>query len=137
MTVIFKKRVEREVAEKGTDDRSMMPSWKRLSAITGTLGVVAGCLLVSGAGTASAGSNGQQINYYSHTAYGQCTTGYNQNDQYTQNCTYLESGPNLDYGYWWVGGVDITWYNDDGSTVNSTCNVPRSMNGDFYTCYQP
>lgn len=115
--------------------------WYRtgLAGATATLGVVAFSLLGTGAGTATAGTNGQQINYYSHDAYRQCTTGKNQDGTTVKNCTdfAVVSGSNRDEGYWWIGPVDITWYKVDGSTVQSTCNVPKSSNSDFFTCYEP
>jgi hypothetical protein len=49
----------------------------------------------TGTGTASAGTNGQQINYYSYDADAQCTAGTNQNNQITQICTSLRTGSNL------------------------------------------
>lgn len=108
---------------------------KSLVAVTATLGVVACGLL--GAGTAAAGTNGQQINYYSHQAVKQCTTGTNQSGAKVKNCTELrQGGPNLDRGYWWVGRVSIEWYRT-GSTVSSTCDVPKKQNEDFFNCYEP
>ncbi|MGH3836435.1 MAG: hypothetical protein ACRDSF_12145 [Pseudonocardiaceae bacterium] len=108
---------------------------KRLVLLTATLGIVTCGLL--GAGTASAGTNGQQINYYSHYSYAQCTVGTNQNGESIQNCTQLRIGSNPDQGYWWIGLVDITWYHSDRSHVSSTCGVPKSQDGDYFTCYEP
>lgn len=111
---------------------------KPLVAVTATLGAVACGLL--GAGTASAGTNGQQINYYSHHSYGQCTTGKNQEGKSISNCTSFAApaGSNKDEGYWWVGQVNITWYNiDHRSTAHSTCDVPKNYSGDFFNCYEP
>ncbi|MGH3874280.1 MAG: hypothetical protein ACRDSR_22735 [Pseudonocardiaceae bacterium] len=105
----------------------------RLIAFTATLGA----LLEAGAGTASAGTNGQQVNYYSHYSYAQCTTGTNQNGADIRNCTQLRIGSNPDQGYWWVGPVSITWYHPDHSHGTSTCDVPASQDSDFFTCYEP
>lgn len=111
----------------------------RLIAAAATLGVVACGQLVTGAGIAVAGTNGQQINYYNHDSYGQCTTGKNQEGKNKTNCTsFTVQGSNKDEGYWWVGPVKITWYkNGNRGTVQSTCNVPKNQNGDFFNCYEP
>jgi hypothetical protein len=109
---------------------------KRLLSVPAALGVVVCGLLGAGAGTAWASSNGQQINYYSHDAIGQCTKG-NQSGKNVQNCTQLRIGSNPDQGYWWVGPVAITWYRYDHSTITSTCDVPKGQNGDFFNCYEP
>lgn len=117
-----------------------MSNWyrNRLAPLTATLGVVAcGALGGVGAGTAAAGTNGQHISYHSRSAYAQCTTGRNQSGDNVQNCTQLSPGRNLDEGYWWVGRVGIIWDNLDGSRVSSTCNVPKSQEGDSYDCHQP
>jgi hypothetical protein len=82
-------------------------------------------------------TNGLQINYYSHDANEQCTTGKNQNSDTVRNCTQLRTGANPDQGYWWVGPVTITWYHTDHSYVASTCDVPKSQDGDSFTCYEP
>lgn len=121
-------------------EKPRMSNWyrNRLTSLTTTLGVVAcGVLGVVGAGTATAGTNGQHISYYSRSAYAQCTTGRNQNGDNVQNCTQLSPGHNLDEGYWWVGPVGIIWDNSDGSRVSSTCNVPKSQEGDSFTCHEP
>jgi len=113
--------------------------WKRLAPLTATLGAVVACgLLGTGTGTASAGTNGQHINYYSYYADAQCTTGKNEKDKTVQSCTSLRTGSNLNKNYWWVGPVTIIWrryYNH--STVSSTCTVPRSQNDDSVLCYEP
>lgn len=111
--------------------------WKRLRAVTATLGVVASVLLEAGVGTALAGSNGQQISYYSQYAHAQCTTGKNQSGENIKNCTQLQIGSNPSQGYWWVGPVGITWYRANNSTIQSTCRVPLQQNGDFFDCYEP
>jgi hypothetical protein len=82
-------------------------------------------------------TNGLQINYYSHDANEQCTTGKNQNGDTVRNCTSLHSGSNPDQGYWWVGPVTITWYRSDHSYITSTCDVPKSQDGDSFICYEP
>lgn len=95
-------------------------------------------LLGAAVGTAEAGSDGQQINYYSHDATGQCTQGANQQGRTATTCTtFTTAGSNANQGYFWVGVVTITWKRPNGSTVSSTCNIPKSYNGDFYTCHEP
>ncbi|MBB6377761.1 hypothetical protein BKA01_005021 [Pseudonocardia eucalypti] len=95
-------------------------------------------LLAAGVGTAHAGGNGQQINYYSHDATGQCTSGRNQNGVAVRNCTTFDRiGGNPDQGYFWVGPVTITWMRKAGFTQHSTCVVPKQQPSDFFTCYQP
>jgi len=110
---------------------------KRLAPLATTLGIVACGLLEAGAGTAWAGNNGQQINYYSHYAYIQCSAGTNQNGGNVRNCTQLRIGSNPNQGYWWVGPVNITWHRPRGTEISSTCNVPKSQDADFFTCYEP
>jgi hypothetical protein len=139
MTASSKMWTGREFATKNREENSTMSNWyrKRVGAVTVTLGAVACGLLGGGAGTALAGSNGQQINYYSHVADGECTTGTNQSGNNITNCLGLRQGSNPDQGYWWVGPVSITWHRLDGSKVTSTCDVPREQNGDFFNCYEP
>jgi hypothetical protein len=112
-------------------------SWKCLVVTTGALGIVGSGLLGAGAGTALAGSSGQQINYYSHDAYSQCTTGTNQNGDRIGSCTSLRQGSNPDQGHFWVGRANIIWYRTDNSTVQSSCSVPKAQNDDFFDCYEP
>lgn len=112
---------------------------KRLVSLATALGVVACGLLEVGAGTGTAwaGTNGQQINYYSQVAYLQCTAGTNQDGNSVRNCTQLRIGSNPHRGYWWVGPVKITWYRAGGTDIVSACNVPKSQNTDFVTCHEP
>lgn len=110
---------------------------KRLVPLMAILGIAACYLLGVGIGTASAGTNGQKINYYNRHAYGQCTTGMNQNGETVQNCTQLRIGSNPAQDYWWVGQVRITWYYTDNSYAPTTCKVPRSQDGDYVTCRDP
>lgn len=100
---------------------------KRLGAVTATLGIAACGLLGAGAGTATAGTNGQQIIYYNHNSYGQCTTGTNQNGKIIRNCsTFAVQGSNKDEGYYWVGRVNITWYKNGGhGTAQMLAMCPR------------
>ncbi len=126
--------------EKSGDERPAASHWyrKRLVAVTATLGVVACGLLGAGVGTATAGTNGQQITYYNHDSYGQCTTGTSQEGTNIRNCTtFTVIGSNKDEGYWWVGPVSITWYKNDHSTVQITCTVPKNQSGDSFSCYEP
>jgi hypothetical protein len=113
-----------------------MSNWSRkpLVPLTATLGALACGLLGAGAGTASAGTNGQQINYYSHYAYAQCTTGKNQSNETTRNCTQLRIGSNPDQGYFWVGPVTIIWYHTDHTYTSSPCDIPISQTSDSFTC---
>lgn len=138
MTFNFSTRVERALLTRN-DEKSITSSWyrKRLVPLTATLGVVS-CGMLGATGAALAGSNGQQINYYSHQAYQQCSTGANQNGQLIRNnCTSLHSGSNPDQGYYWVGPVTITWYLANGTSTQSTCNVPQQQNSDYSNCYEP
>lgn len=129
---------ENAPSDQTPQEKSMISNWHRKGlTVPATLGVVA-CALLGSAGTASAGGNGQQIIYYAHHAYGQCTEGNNQNGGYIRNCTSsFHQGSNPDQGYWWIGTVQITWYRPGGSTVQSTCPIPQSQAGDFVTCYEP
>ncbi len=110
---------------------------KRLAPLATALGVVACGLLEVGAGTARAGTNGQQINYYSRHAYVQCTKGTNQSGNNIRNCTQLRIGSNPHRDYWWVGPVDITWHRPGPTDISSTCSVPKSQDPDFVTCPEP
>lgn len=111
---------------------------KHLVPLITTLGIVACGLLGAGAGTASAGTNGQKIDYYGRSAYGQCTTGINQNSETVRNCTQLHIGSNPDQKYWWVGQVRITWYYTDNSYAQTICDVPKDkQDGDYVTCNDP
>jgi hypothetical protein len=110
---------------------------KRLAPLATALGVVACGLLEVEAGPAWAGTNGQQINYYSHYAYVQCTTGTNQYGNSTQSCTQLRIGSTLHRGYWWVGPVNVTWYRPGRIEIPSACSVPKMQDADFVTCHEP
>jgi hypothetical protein len=127
-----------------TNDRArsalMTALWtlKLIGKFAAALSVLTVGLLSVGTGAAWAGSNGQQINYYSHDAIGQCTEGNNQDGQNVRSCTTFDkTGGNTDEGHWWVGPVNITWNRVAGGPVRSTCNVPRRQSADFYTCYEP
>lgn len=112
--------------------------WKRLAPLTAALSAVVACgLLGPGTGTALAGNNGQHINYYSYDTDAQCTKGKNEKNKQVQVCTSLSTGSNLNQDHWWVGQVTINWHHDDDSIVSSTCDVPRSQNGDSVLCYEP
>lgn len=105
------------------------------------LGTVLGITVCSllGAGTASAGPNGQKINYYSRYAVSQCTTGMNQKSEIISgHCTALNAGSNPDQDYWWVGEIRITWHYPDNSYTRTAHIVPKSQpDGDYVTCYDP
>lgn len=115
--------------------------WRRLIPLTATLGaVVAYGLLGIGTGTASAGTNGQQIDYYVSSEYtdAQCTTGKNGQGQKVRVCTSLHTGSNLNKKFLWIGSVNIIWHHDyDGSTASSTCEVPQSQSDDSVRCSEP
>ncbi|MGW1195667.1 hypothetical protein ACWD4B_07355 [Streptomyces sp. NPDC002536] len=119
-----------------------------MNALKKTLMGVAGAGLavssvVGGAGTAAAGSNGQQIVYHNinrpgfPNPYSIRVSGTNQNGiQVTSRCFYTEGGEwtNLD-GYWWVGKVSYTTYYNakcDGASINSgSIVVPKERTGDW------
>lgn len=110
---------------------------KRLVPLIAVLGIAACDLLGVGAGTASAGDNGQKINYHGRDAYGQCTTGKNQKNETVRNCTQLRTGSNPDQSYWWVGEVGITWHYVDNSYIQTICKIPKTQKNDYVTCYDP
>ncbi|MGH3765671.1 MAG: hypothetical protein ACRDTX_11075 [Pseudonocardiaceae bacterium] len=130
----------------GPDQRLRRIPRAALAAITISVVVLAGAVALTVVALHSLGrapampihsTNGLQINYYSHDASEQCTTGKNQNGVMVSNCTQLRKGSNPDQGYWWVGPVTITWYHPDHSSIASTCVVPKSQDGDSFTCYEP
>jgi hypothetical protein len=111
---------------------------KRLVPLIAVLGMVTCDLLGVGAGVASAGTNGQKINYYSRYAYIQCTTGENQHSETVRSCTQLRVGSNLDPNYLWVGRVRINWYYTNNTYSPTDCDVPKvKTDGDYITCYDP
>lgn len=111
---------------------------KRLAPLITVLGMVTCDLLGVGAGKASAGNNGQKINYYSHYAYAQCTTGTNQNGEAVRSCTQLHFGANSDQSYLWVGKVRINWYYANSTYSPTDCDVPKSKpDSDYVACYDP
>lgn len=113
-------------------------SHKRLVPLIAVLGMVTCDLLGAGAGAASAGNNGQKINYYSHYAYAQCTAGMNQNSETVRSCTQLRFGANSDQNYLWVGRVRINWYYANNTYSPTFCDVPQSKkDSDYVTCYDP
>lgn len=115
----------------------MSSSYRKYPApLIAILSIVA-CSLI-GTGTASAGSNGQKINYYNRSAYGQCTVGKNQSNETVQNCTQLHAGANPEQTHWWVDQVEIHWYYADNTYSPSFCTVPRSQEGNDYSiCHDP
>lgn len=140
MTVSFTIRTERGLAAARQKKPTMSNFyWKRLAPLTATLGaVVVHGLLGTGTGAASAGTNGQHIDYYSYYADAQCTTGKNEKGQKVKVCTSLHTGSNLSQDFLWVGSVTIIWhrYNDDTIT-SSTCAVPTSQDSDSVRCSEP
>lgn len=93
---------------------------------------------------ALAGSNGQQIRLWEDPTVGYVTvTGLNQNDSYATWWSGYTPNPGSYWYYmsgaWWKGTVQIAIWWPDGSYygINSSCTVPVSQSGDWYTCYVP
>lgn len=118
---------------------AMSKSYRRLLVpLVAILGIATCGLLGAGAGTASAGLNGQKINYESHQAINRCTAGENEHGELISNsCADLRRGPNVDKDRWWVGQVTIIWRYRDGKDMRTTCSVPKSQEADYVTCDDP
>ncbi|MEZ0113841.1 hypothetical protein ABH920_007875 [Catenulispora sp. EB89] len=112
---------------------------KRSKKLAATLTAVATIALpVVAAGTASAGTNGQQVavsTWYSDEVK---ICGTNQNNK-PNVCTPKFSVPGSSYvglkGWWYKGWVTITGYdNDNGSVRTARCYIPASQSGDWVYC---
>ncbi|MGC0417784.1 hypothetical protein [Embleya sp. AB8] len=80
---------------------------------TGALTVtMAAGAVVTGAGSASAGSNGQQIEFVD--LYGKTLSirieGRNQNGEWVSGCFYTPSDQTYIQGWWWKGNITFTHY---------------------------
>jgi hypothetical protein len=128
------------------EEKSTMSNWywKRVVAPTAALGVIVGCGLL-GAGTASAGTNGQHVAVLGTEQVRAQICGWNQHDSY--GCTpvfdtsksYRTDDP---YKWWWVSKdkdhlVTINgWdkYNNPLKMKRSPCTVPKVQPTDWTLC---
>ncbi|MFI0721288.1 hypothetical protein [Streptomyces sp. NPDC021224] len=101
--------------------------------------------VVSSAGTASAGTNGQQLRFYDseHMVYSVYVVGPDQNGNTVSHCFSTPTTDNHFTGWWWKGQVRLYIYTD---VYNWNCNnmqegmvgvnVPAYQSGsDWYTVY--
>ncbi|MEV6603772.1 hypothetical protein [Kutzneria sp. NPDC051319] len=121
---------------------------------TATVAVVLG-LLVAGAGTATAGTNGQQLvlcapkHGASNTVWHANVTGTNEKGQQINDSPIVRVGnPGACTYYlqrwWWKGHTTLHWWFQltDGSYEQApapdtwtTCEVPTSNKTDWWVCY--
>ncbi|MFB6836117.1 hypothetical protein [Streptomyces sp. NPDC056361] len=95
------------------------------------------------AGAASAGTNGQQIEFYDQRGdvYSVYLYGTNQNGQTVAGCFNTPNTDNYLSGWWWKGDVRITWYPQSGCGGTAiepspeTFTIPVSQASDWYTIY--
>ncbi|MCX4982591.1 hypothetical protein [Streptomyces sp. NBC_00572] len=111
----------------------------RAAVAAGTLALAATGVL-TGAGAASAGTNGQQISYTDHYSPGYRHSieiyGYNQNGEESLGCFNINSGGTTNIsGWWWRGDVTIKAYNtyncQNGYNWGEHFSVPYSQSDDW------
>lgn len=112
------------------------------------MGAAVGALAMAGVvglpGTASAGSNGQQIEYYDYRSdtYSVRVYGYDQTGSRVIQCFNTPSKSNVLSGWWWKGDVSIDGFGDSNCGRSpgqnpspqhlTTSWVPTSYAGDAY-----
>ncbi|MFB8089401.1 hypothetical protein [Streptomyces sp. NPDC055992] len=96
--------------------------------------------LIAGAGTAAAGSNGQQISYTDHATPGLRHSielyGYNHNGEESLGCFTINSGGTTQIGgWWWRGDLVVKAYNTsnctNGYSWGTHVAVPYSQSSDW------
>lgn len=115
---------------------------KTLAGRAGTVAaatVLSGAALVTAAGPASAGTNGQQVSVSTRYSDQIRVCGYNQADSWV--CTGLIDSPNYWTGvggWWWKGTVVLYGIEHNPNhtyvTYSATCNVPVSQSDDWTYC---
>lgn len=95
--------------------------------------------VLTGAGTASAGTNGQQISYTDHSGGYRHSIeiyGYNEYGQETLGCFNINAGGTTNISWWWWRG-DTTvkayssWNCQNNYSWGTHVNVPYSQPGDW------
>ncbi|WP_017239921.1 hypothetical protein [Streptomyces sp. SS] len=93
--------------------------------------------LVGYAGSAAAGTNGQQVTVSTRWSDQIRMCGRNQYDQ--ESCTGWIASPNLWTpvpGWWWKGEVFIEgWRHDTGESYYGYCDVPPEQASDWTECH--
>ncbi|MEV7547580.1 hypothetical protein [Streptomyces sp. NPDC089915] len=111
----------------------------RAAAAAGSLALATTGVLV-GAGTASAGTNGQQISFTDHATPGYRHSielyGYNNNGEESLGCFNINSGGTTRIsGWWWRGDLTVKSYNSYNCQNNYSwgthVSVPYSQSGDW------
>ncbi|KOU49973.1 hypothetical protein ADK54_10330 [Streptomyces sp. WM6378] len=103
------------------------------------------CLL-SGAGSAAAGTNGQKLYFHQvysqpHATYSVLVQGYNEQGRWVTGCFNTEGAEwkTLD-GWWWVGQVAYStypFYNCQGTRIYSnTAQVPKDQGSQDWVVIQ-
>ncbi|MFF0425255.1 hypothetical protein [Streptomyces sp. NPDC004520] len=92
---------------------------RKLITAAGTIAATAS-LAFLGAGPASAGGNGQQLNFHDSlgTVYSISAYGINQNGEYITHCFYTPNVDNALSGWWWKGNVHINFWTSGNCTGN-------------------
>lgn len=113
----------------------------RVGVVAAGLALAAAGVLTS-AGTASAGSNGQQISYTDHAGAGYRHSieiyGYNQNGEESLGCFNINSGGTTKIGgWWWRGDATVKVFNSYNCQNNYSwgthVSVPFSQSGYDWT----
>ncbi|MCX4399673.1 hypothetical protein OG887_41860 (plasmid) [Streptomyces sp. NBC_00053] len=93
---------------------------RRIATAAATLGML-GAAVIGGAGSASAGSNGQQIRF--HDGKGTVTSlyivGYNHDGQSVGHCFSTPNVDNYFSGWWWKGNINVYIHTDNESCSGS------------------
>ncbi|GGV96809.1 hypothetical protein GCM10015535_66920 [Streptomyces gelaticus] len=109
---------------------------RRFGAAAATL-ALAGTGLFAGAGSAAAGTNGQQLSFSSSFVDKVYACGSNQNGVRVCSGWRDVSSPTWTdlHGYWWKGAVDVYGLKNGVNYVYAaTCYVPEKQSGDWYFC---
>ncbi|AWT47267.1 MULTISPECIES: hypothetical protein [Streptomyces] len=112
----------------------------RTAVATAGLALAATGVLAS-PGTASAGTNGQQISYTDHATPGVRHSielyGYNQNGEESLGCFNIDSGGTTKIsGWWWRGDLTVKAYNSydcqNRYSWGTHVAVPYSQSDDWF-----
>ncbi|MFD7631268.1 hypothetical protein ACFV7Q_35530 [Streptomyces sp. NPDC059851] len=110
---------------------------KAVTAVA-TLGMAVACLAV-GAGTAAAGTNGQQIKLFdtSSTVNSFRLSGPDQSGQWVSRCWNRQGMTTYASGWWWKGTVQVDYYHgsncNSGYWASTSVEVPRHQDHSDWT----
>ncbi|MFJ8015600.1 hypothetical protein [Streptomyces sp. NPDC096339] len=120
---------------------------RKIAAIVGSIGLALGIGLVT-AGSAHAGSNGQQIMILNNggSAKTVLVWGNDQNGNSVKQCFSISGYETWISGWWWKGSMSVYWYdystncsnnNPSNSSYSWTADIPATSSNDWQAIGRP